>query len=86
MVFKEKIKAELKAFVRFLGEEGDVPVKQIVHRCGIFNLTYESFEDLVRRVKSTLYSMPRDIIDNTIASMFKRLELITKNRGRRTKY
>ena len=35
MVFKEKIKAELKAFVRFLREEGDVPVKQIVHRCGI---------------------------------------------------
>ena len=36
-----------------------------------FNLTYESFEDFARRVKSTLYSMPRDIIDNTIASMFK---------------
>ena len=35
MVFKEKIKAELKAFVRFLREEGDIPVKQIVHRCGI---------------------------------------------------
>ena len=27
-----------------------------------FNLTYESFEDFARRVKSTLYSMPRDII------------------------
>ena len=51
-----------------------------------FNLTYESFEDFAGRVKSTLYSMPRDIIDNTIASMFKRLDLITKNRGRRTKY
>ena len=51
-----------------------------------FKLTYESFEDFARRVKSTLYSMPRDIIDNTIASMFKRLDLITKNRGRRTKY
>ena len=35
MVFKEKIKAELKAYVRFLREEGDVPVKEIVHRCGI---------------------------------------------------
>ena len=35
MVFKEKIKAELKAIVRFLREEGDVPVKEIVHRCGI---------------------------------------------------
>ena len=35
MVFKEKIKAELKAYVRFLREEGDVPVKGIVHRCGI---------------------------------------------------
>ena len=35
MVFKEKIKAQLKAYVRFLREEGDVPVKEIVHRCGI---------------------------------------------------
>ena len=35
MVFKEKIKAELKAYVRFLGEMGDVPVKGIVHHCGI---------------------------------------------------
>ena len=26
---------ELKAYVRFLREEGDVPVKEIVHRCGI---------------------------------------------------
>ena len=50
------------------------------------NLTYESFEAFARRVKSTLYSMRREIIDNTIASMFKRLDLITKNRGRRTKY
>ena len=51
-----------------------------------FNLTYEGFQDFARRVKSTLYSMPRDIIDNTIASMFKHLDLITRNRGRRTKY
>ena len=50
------------------------------------NLTYESFEDFARRVKSTLYSMPTEIIDKTIASMSKRLDLITKNRGRRTKY
>ena len=35
MVFKEKIKAELKAYVKFLREEGDVPVKEIVLRCGI---------------------------------------------------
>ena len=36
MVFKEKNKAELKAYVRFLREEGAVPVKEIVHRCEIF--------------------------------------------------
>jgi len=30
MVFKEKIKAELKAYMKFLREEGDVPVKEIV--------------------------------------------------------
>ena len=35
MVFKEKIKAELKAYARFLREEGDVPVKEIVHHSGI---------------------------------------------------
>ena len=35
MVFREKIKAELKAYVRFLRGEGDIPVKEIVHRCGI---------------------------------------------------
>jgi len=35
MVFKEKIKAELKAYVKFLREEGDVPVKEIVQHCGI---------------------------------------------------
>ena len=35
MAFKETIKAELKAYVRFLREEGDVPVKEIVHCCGI---------------------------------------------------
>ena len=32
MVFKEKIKAELKAYVRFLREEGDVPVKGIYNK------------------------------------------------------
>ena len=37
-----------------------------------FNLAYESFEVFARE-KSTMYSMPRDIIDNTIASMFKAL-------------
>ena len=35
MVFREKIKAELKTYVRFLQEEGDVPVKEIVHHCEI---------------------------------------------------
>jgi len=50
------------------------------------NLTYESFEDFARRVKSTLYSMRTEIVDKTIASISKRLDLITKNRGRHTKY
>ena len=37
MVFKEKIKAEIKASVTFLWEQDDVPVKEIhvVQRCGI---------------------------------------------------
>lgn len=35
MVFKEKIIAQVKAYVKFLRKEGDVPVKEIEHRCGI---------------------------------------------------
>ena len=46
------------------------------------NLTYESFEDFAGRVNSTLHSMPREIIENAITSIFKRLDLITKIRCR----
>ena len=35
MVFKEKMEAELNAHVKFPCGEGDVLVKEIVHRCGI---------------------------------------------------
>ena len=35
MVFEEKVEAELKAYVKFPRGEVDVPVKDIVYRCGI---------------------------------------------------
>lgn len=50
------------------------------------NITSESYQQFAQRVETTLYSLRREIIDNTIASMYNRLDLIIRNRGRRTKY
>lgn len=66
----------------------------------IFNLTHrklskqalqkriqqESFEDFERRVIQTLFSIPVEIVNKTIASMDKRLREIIKQRGCRIKY
>lgn len=50
------------------------------------NITYESYEQFSERVKSTLYAMSSDVIDSTISSMNRRIELIIKGKGKRTKY
>ena len=50
------------------------------------NITYETYEQFSERVKCTLYAMESDVIDNTIASMNKRLQLIAKHKEKRTKY
>jgi transposase len=50
------------------------------------NLNYESSEDFENRVVSTIRGVSRDIIDNTIASTHKRVKLIVKSGGERTKY
>ena len=53
-------------------------------------LTYrigsQTFQEFACRVKRTLYTTRKGIIDNTIASIYERLDLILANRGRRTKY
>ena len=62
-------------------------VKKVLKTQAIrLNITSESFQEFAERVEATLYSLPSEIIDNTIASMYKRLDIIIKNRGRRTKY
>ena len=62
-------------------------VKRELKRQAIRNdITYETYEQFSERVKCTLYAMKSDVIDNTIASMNKRLQLITKHKGKRTKY
>ena len=62
-------------------------VKKVLKTQAIrLNITSESFQEFAERVEATLYSLPSEIIDNTIASMYKRLDIIIKNRGRCTKY
>ena len=62
-------------------------VKRELRRQAIrHNITSETFEEFAQRVESTLYSVRREVVDNTVASMYERLDLILENRGRRTKY
>ena len=49
-------------------------------------ITYESFNDFSKRVKLTFDSISKVIIDNIIGSMGKRIGIIIKNNGSRTKY
>ena len=49
-------------------------------------ISSETFQEFACRVKRTLYRTRKDIIDNTIASMYKHLDLIIASRGRRTSY
>ena len=46
----------------------------------------ETFEQFSARVKQTLLAFPADIIDRTIESMPKRIDLVIKHNGQRTKY
>ena len=62
-------------------------VKRELRRQAIrHHITSETFEEFAQRVESTLYSVRREVVDNTVASMYERLDLILENRGRRTKY
>ena len=46
----------------------------------------ESFAAFSERCKNTLLNFPADIIDNTVASMNKRIDMVIAARGQRTKY
>ena len=50
------------------------------------SITKESFEQFCVRVRNTILSFPKESIDVTIESMEKRMKLIVKTKGNRTKY
>ena len=50
------------------------------------NITHEKFEDFSERVRSTILNMDRGVIDKTIASMDKRMDIIISKKGGRTRY
>lgn len=70
------------------------PIENIFHLVGKklqkdaleTNLVREDFEGFCRRVKKTCLEYPHEVIDNTIASMPKRIDLVIKSKGLRTKY
>ena len=49
-------------------------------------ITKETFEEFKARVIRTIYSIPVNIINKTIASMPQRLQQIIDNKGCRIKY
>ena len=50
------------------------------------NIVKENFHQFSKRVKDTIESLPKEVIDRTIASKDKRIEQIIKSKGQRTKY
>ena len=50
------------------------------------HIEHEKFENFSKRVKQTMQGFPKDVTDKTIESMNKRIDLIIKCKGQRTKY
>lgn len=50
------------------------------------NITHETYKDFVARVKCTLQTMDKGVIDRTISSMSKRIDMVIKAKGQRIKY
>ena len=50
------------------------------------NITFETFDQFCARVSDTFKSLDKDLIDRTIRSMNKRIDLIITNKGQHTKY
>ncbi len=49
-------------------------------------IMFENFDNFCLRVKETILQSDKNTIDKTIGSMEKRIELVIKNKGQRTKY
>lgn len=49
-------------------------------------IEHESFQQFCNRVRRTVLAYSPEIIDRTIDSMWKRIDLVIKNKGIRTKY
>ena len=70
------------------------PIEKIFHqmKCQLNsdaieeNMQQESFKKFSGRMKKTMENFPTSIIDKTIDSMDKRIGLIIKSKGQRTKY
>ena len=50
------------------------------------HITKESYQQFCVRVRNTILSFPKESTDATIESMEKRMKLIVKTKGNRTKY
>ena len=50
------------------------------------NISNETWNDFVCRVTRNIWSVPKNYIDKTIASMSVRVKNVIKNKGYRTKY
>ena len=50
------------------------------------NMQYESFDNFCERVERTCLEFSPEIVDRTISSMPKRIDLVIKGKGNRTKY
>ena len=50
------------------------------------NIVKENFHQFSKRVKETIESLPKEVIDRTIGSMDKRFEQIIKSKVQRTNY
>ena len=62
-------------------------VKQKIRQDAIKkNIVFESWDSFCERVKLTIETTPNAVIDKTIESMKKRIDLIIKRKGERTKY
>lgn len=60
--------------------------KKIVKDGKTLRIESETFEQFSRRCAKTLKEFPQDIIDKTIHSMDKRIQMVIDNHGQRTKY
>ena len=62
-------------------------IKQILQKEALNkNITFETFEQFSRRVADTINTLDERLIDRTIESMSKRIDLIIEKNGARTKY